>query len=211
MLYNDTVILLFAKAPLEGEVNTRLIPDIGVQAATKLQYDLIHRRLKMLDKADLCDVRLMCSPDVNDAFFQECQRQYHVTLHAQSEGDIGDRMLYGIKAASQHYQYCIVIGTDAPALAADEIQQAIEKLKQGISVVLVPAEDGGYVLIGMQQVYEALFKDINWGSEQVMAQTRSRLADENIIYSELTTCWDIDRVEDYRRYLQLKDGTAIQA
>jgi len=63
MTYGDTVILLYAKAPVSGKVNTRLIPDIGETVATQLQHDFIHQRLQMLTAAGLCDTVLMCALD----------------------------------------------------------------------------------------------------------------------------------------------------
>lgn len=205
MKYHDTVILLFAKAPVAGKVNTRLIPDIGVQAATKLQHDLIHQRLSMLKQADLCAVTLMCSPAVQDDYFVYCKQHYSISLLAQSGTDLGERMLNGIKQALQQYKYCIVIGTDAPALDEVLIRQAIERLKTGDEVVLVPAEDGGYVLVGLQKAYEFLFQDISWGSAKVMQQTRDKLNNNSVAFNELATCWDIDRLEDYQRYLVFKE------
>ena len=204
MIYHDTVILLFAKAPVSGKVNKRLIADIGVQAATKLQHDLIHQRLSMLTQANLCAVTLMCSPDVQHDYFLHCKQQYPITLLAQSGADLGVRMFNGIKQALQQYKYCIVIGTDAPALDEDLISQAIERLKTGNEVVFVPAEDGGYVLVGLQKPYEFLFQDISWGSAKVMQQTRKKLKQNRISFNELATCWDIDRLEDYQRYLVFK-------
>ena len=205
MLYPDTVILLFAKAPVEGKVNTRLIADIGVQAATQLQHDLIVQRLLMLTQANLCAVSLMCSPDVQDDYFVQCKKQYPVTLLQQSGADLGKRMLNGIRQALQQYRYCIVIGTDAPALDEVLISQAIERLKAGSEVVFVPAEDGGYVLVGLQKPYEFLFQGIRWGSAEVMQQSRHKLKKNSISFNELATCWDIDRVEDYQRYLVFKE------
>jgi len=205
MLYDDTVILLFAKAPVEGKVNTRLIPDIGVQAATKLQYDLTHQRLLMLTKANLSALHLMCAPDRQDEFFLQCKQQYPITLIAQSGCDIGIRMLNAVKAGLQHYKYCIVIGTDAPALDEEIIKQAIDVLQTGTEVVFVPAEDGGYVLVGLQQAYDFLFQEINWGSAEVMQQSKNKLNENNVSYKELATCWDIDRLEDYQRYLVFKE------
>jgi rSAM/selenodomain-associated transferase 1 len=204
MKYHDTVILLFAKAPVAGKVNTRLIPDIGVQAATKLQHDLIHQRLSMLKQANLCAVSLMCSPDVQDDYFMHCKEHYPITLLAQSGADLGARMLNAIKQALQQYKYCIVIGTDAPALDEVLIRQAIERLKKESEVVFVPAEDGGYVLVGLQKPYEFLFQDISWGSAEVMRQSISKLKKNGISFDELATCWDIDRLEDYQRYLAIK-------
>ncbi len=205
MLYDDTVILLFAKAPVEGNVNTRLIPDIGVQAATKLQYDLIHQRLLMLAKADLSALHLMCAPDTQDECFLRCKQQYPITLIEQSGCDIGARMLNAVKTGLLHYKYCIVIGTDAPALDEEIIKQAIDVLQAGTEVVFVPAEDGGYVLVGLQQAYDFLFQEISWGSAEVMQQSKNKLDENNISYKELATCWDIDRLEDYQRYLKSTD------
>lgn len=204
MLYDDVVILLYAKAPIEEKVNTRLIPDIGVQAATKLQHDLIHQRLSMLTQANLCTVNLMCAPDLQHECFLQCKQQYPITLFEQTGNNLGERMLNGVKAALQHYKYCIVIGTDAPALDAAIIKQAIEVLRTDKQVVFVPAEDGGYVLVGLQKPYDFLFQKISWGSTQVMQQSRDKLKEKNVAYKELATCWDIDRLEDYQRYLLLK-------
>ena len=198
----DTVILVFAKAPIEGQVNTRLIPDIGKQAATQLQYDLVHQRLTMLTQAKLGDVVLMCSPDVEQAFFAQCEQKYLVTLRKQVGGNLGKRMLNGVTEALKKYQHCIVIGTDAPALDKCIIQQAIETLRGNKNVVFVPAEDGGYVLLGMNKNYAVVFQDIDWGTSEVMPQSRKRLDENSISYDELETCWDIDRLEDYQRYLE---------
>ena len=204
MLYHDTVVLVFAKAPVEGEVNTRLIPDIGVQAATRLQHDLLHQRLLMLTKANLCAVTLMCAPDKNHACFVSCEKKYTITLSAQSGADLGERLLNGINSALEQYKFCIVIGTDAPALDEIMIKQAIDKLHEGKAVVFVPAEDGGYVLVGLQQRHDYLFQHITWGSDQVMQQSRDVLEKHGIPYQALATCWDVDRLEDYQRYLTLK-------
>lgn len=204
MLYDDTVILVFSKAPIEGEVNTRLIPDIGVQAATQLQKDLLHQRLTMLTTADLCAVKLMCAPNKEHPCFISCEEQYPISLSKQSGVDLGERIINGTKLALKHYKFCIVIGTDAPALDGDVIKQAIDSLHKNTDVVFVPAEDGGYVLAGLGQRHDYLFQDITWGSAQVMQQSRDTLDRHHVSYQELATCWDVDRLEDYQRYLALK-------
>lgn len=201
MRYNDSVILLFAKAPVEGKVNTRLIADIGISAATELQHELIHDRLTMLSRANLCDVRLMCAPDTRHDCFLQCEQQYPIGLFEQSGSDLGERMYNGIQGALRQYKYCIVIGTDAPALDEIIIKQALDTLHQGTDIVFVPAEDGGYVLAGMQQAHDFLFQEISWGSAEVMQQSRNKLEINKFVYKELATCWDVDRLEDYQRYL----------
>ena len=198
----DTVILIFAKAPVEGDVNTRLIPTIGVKAATRLQHDLVHQRLTMLSQSKLCDVILMCSPDETQNFFLQCKQKYAVKLRKQTGSDLGERMMNGVCEVLTRYKHCIVIGTDAPALDARMIQQAINALHDYTSVVFVPAEDGGYVLVGMQHCYDVLFQDISWGTSEVMQQSRSVLNEYKVLYKELETSWDVDRLEDYQRYLE---------
>jgi rSAM/selenodomain-associated transferase 1 len=205
MLYDDSVILLYAKAPVAGTVNTRLIPDIGVQAATKLQDDLIHQRLSMLEKAALCTVYLMCAPDTQHECFAQSEQKYSISLFGQSGSDLGERMFTGIRHALSQFKYCIVIGTDAPALDETMIRQAIEVLHTEKEVVFVPAEDGGYVLVGMQHAHDFLFRQITWGSSMVMQQSRNALNSHNISFTELATCWDVDRLDDYQRYLSLQD------
>lgn len=202
MLYDDTVILVYAKAPVAGEVNTRLIPDIGVQTATDLQYQLIQQRLSSLHAAKLCQVRLMCAPDVQHEVFLQCRQQYSVELMGQQGRDLGQRLLNGISNALERFKYCIVLGTDAPALEVSVIRQAIEVLHNNTPVVFVPAEDGGYVLLGLDRPRPFLFQGISWGSPLVMQQSRNKLVEKNIAYKELSTCWDIDRLEDYQRYLK---------
>jgi len=209
MLFHDSVILLYAKAPLAGKVNTRLIADIGVDAATNLQQELIHHRLLMLSAANLCDVRLLCAPDKQQKTFIQCKKQYAIELFDQTGEDLGARMYNGAAAALQQYKHCVIIGTDAPALDALKIKQVLDILhlkstadadSAEATVVLVPAEDGGYVLIAMQHAYEFLFQNIHWGSAEVMQQTRKQLNDNNIVFAELDACWDVDRLQDYQRY-----------
>lgn len=205
MKYEDTVILVFAKAPVEGDVNTRLIPDIGIQAATSLQEKLIQQRLSILQKANLCDVVLMCAPDIQHECFTQCHRKYDVTLQQQIGKDLGIRMLNGVEKALQAYRYCIVIGTDAPALEVSQITSTIEILhgrSNNPKVVFVPAEDGGYVLIGLGKAYPFLFNNICWGENEVMQQSREALNKHHIQYIELEKSWDIDSYADYQRYME---------
>ena len=207
MKHNDTIILVFAKAPVEGNVNTRLIPDLGAQAATKLQEEFIDQRLSMLQQANLCAVTLMCAPDAHHECFVQCQQQYDVTLQQQTGDDLGERMLNGIEQSLRSYKYCIVIGTDAPALDATQITSAIESLHEDKSnnshVVFVPAEDGGYVLIGLDKAHGFLFNNIRWGSDEVMQQSREALQKNNVNFTELAECWDVDSLKDYQRHLAL--------
>lgn len=209
MRYPDTVILLFAKAPVAGQVNTRLIPDIGIEAATSLQRELIDQRLRMLTQAEHAAVQLICLPDIHHRCFTDAKRDYGVTLKSQRGNSLGDRMFNAVSSALEDYRYCILLGTDAPALDADAVGQAIEVLHAGSPVVFTPAEDGGYVLMGLGDALGFLFENITWGSEKVMQQSTDALIARGVDYTLLETCWDIDRAEDYARYLELKRQSGL--
>jgi glycosyltransferase A (GT-A) superfamily protein (DUF2064 family) len=101
------------------------------------------------------------------------------------------------------YKKIIIIGTDAPALDIDTITAAIEALEDR-DVVLVPAEDGGYVLLGVSTYHEQLLADVPWGSEQVLSSTVGNIESLGLGYSLLGECWDVDRPEDLQRYIDLK-------
>ena len=82
-------------------------------------------------------------------------------------------------------------------------RQAIRTIHSETEVVFVPAEDGGYVLLGMKKPNAFLFQNVDWGSESVMQQSRERLNLNRVSFKELKVCWDVDRLEDYQRYLKL--------
>ena len=92
----------------------------------------------------------------------------------------------------------LFIGTDCPALTAADLRAAADALAAN-DAVLIPAEDGGYVLLGLNRWDAQLFTDIEWGSDQVLSVTRARLATLNWRWRELPALWDVDRPEDYSR------------
>ncbi|MCW8922712.1 MAG: TIGR04282 family arsenosugar biosynthesis glycosyltransferase [Gammaproteobacteria bacterium] len=202
--YPDAVVQVFAKAPVAGEVNTRLIPDIGEAAATELQKELIVKRLENLNNNNLCSTQLWCAPDTSHAFFQDCKQQYDIELYQQQGTDLGERMSSAIEQGLENFKRVVLIGTDAPSLTVDHIEQAIKQL-DGHDVVIGPAEDGGYVLVGMSRCCGKVFRSVPWGSDVVLEVTRDKIKEYNLISFELEPCWDIDRVEDYWRYKNAGD------
>jgi len=199
MKYPDSVILIFSKAPVVGQVNTRLVPYITAEQAANLHEELAHDRLKMCTSADLCDVQLWCSPDTEHQFFSDCRQRYGVQLHSQSGNDLGERISGALKVLLGQYKKIIIIGTDAPALDIDSIDAVINELERR-DIVLVPAEDGGYVLLAASTYHEDLLVDVPWGSDTVLASTVRNIESLGLSYSLLGTCWDVDRPEDLERY-----------
>lgn len=198
----DALTLVFAKAPRAGEVKTRLIPLLGAQGAAALHRQLTHRTLVTATEADLGPVELHVAPDIDDAFLRDCSQRFGVPLFAQRGADLGERMRNAFDEALARHGRVIIIGTDCPALTVQHLQQAATALATH-DAVLIPAEDGGYALIGLTRGDDSLFSGIAWGSDSVLAATRSRLKALRWRWHELETLWDVDRPEDYRRWSEL--------
>lgn len=203
MKYPDCAILIFSKAPVVGQVNTRLVPYITAEQAAKLHEDFTHDRLRMCSSANLCDVQLWCSPDTGHQFFSDCRQRYGVRLQTQKGNNLGERMSAALKAMLGQYKKIIIIGTDAPALDIDTIDAVVNELEHR-DVVLVPAEDGGYVLLAASKYHQDLLVDVPWGTESVLASTVRNIERLGLAYSLLGECWDVDRPEDLERYMALK-------
>lgn len=199
----DTLTMVFAKAPRAGEVKTRLIPLLGADGAAALHRQLLYRTLVTATEAGLGPVQLHAAPDVHDAFLQDCARRFGVALVAQRGADLGARMRHAFEAALARHRRVIVIGTDCPVLAPRHLCDAQAALAGGNDAALVPAEDGGYALLGLARCDARLFADIAWGGDSVMATTRERLRALHWRWHELETLWDIDRPADYRRWSEL--------
>lgn len=198
---DGTAVIVFARAPQPGVVKTRLIPLLGAEGAAALHVRLIKHALATARAAAFSRVELHCAPDAEDAFFRFCGNRYGAVLAPQAAGDLGARMLAAFEAALATHSRVLLIGSDCPALVARDLRQAERALREGHDAVLVPAEDGGYVLIGLARCDARLFEGIAWGGAGVMAETRARLAALGWRWRELETLWDVDRPEDYGRLL----------
>ena len=195
-------VIVFARAPEPGKVKTRLIPALSAAGAAELHRRLVRHSLGAATGARLGPVELWCAPDTGDPFFRECERRLGVSLSAQGEGDLGARMQRAFESALARARRAILVGSDIPALSAQYLRDADQALVRGNKAVIGPAEDGGYVLIGLSRCDPELFRDIPWGGPEVMAETRRRIASLAWRSSELPVLWDVDRPEDLGRLPQ---------
>jgi len=194
--------MVFARAPTPGEAKTRLIPALGEAGAAALHRRLVMHCLLAARDSRLGPVELWCAPDTSDPFFRECERRYGAGLHAQGEGDLGARMQRAFESALARSRHAILVGSDIPALSIQYLRDADQALVQGDEVVIGPAEDGGYVLIGLSHCDPELFRNIPWGGPEVLPETRRRIAGLSWRSSELSVLWDVDRPEDLGRLPQ---------
>jgi len=198
----DSVLLVFCKAPIAGQVKTRLQPELTADQAADAHRQLTRLTLDRAFQQRICDVRLCCSPDTTHQFFGQCEKDYPLTLSAQHGADLGERMLNAFGEVLSQYRSALLIGCDCPSLTPDDLQQALMALQNGSDAVIAPAEDGGYVLIGLNAPQPSLFESMDWGTEKVMEETRHRVKRASISIHELAEQWDVDTADDWARYLR---------
>jgi len=202
-LYPKAVIQVFCKAPIPGQVKTRLTPDLSADQAAQVHIELTRRTLKLVTQSSLCPVQLLCSPKTSHPFFKKMEKSYALSLLPQSSGDLGQRMYTSLISGSRNYEHIILLGCDCPSLTKDDLVNALNALATNYDVVLAPAEDGGYCLIGMNKPQADLFNNIDWGSNKVLDKTRKIILELKSNCLELNTQWDVDNYSDYLRYLDL--------
>jgi uncharacterized protein len=189
-------LAILAKAPVAGEVKTRLILALGADGAAALHARLIERTVETACAAAIGPVTLWVTPAPPHAYFTTLASRFPMGLAAQPDGDLGARMLAACEAATGPV---LVIGSDCPALTPAHLCEAADVLRAGSDVVVIPAEDGGYVLIGMRRPQPSLFADMTWSTDTVMTETRRRLTQHGLTWRELPQLWDVDRPEDLAR------------
>lgn len=200
---SETRLIIFTRTPRPGAVKTRLIPVLGAAGAAALHARLVERTLATARAAALGPTELHCAPDCDDPFVRDCANRYGVSLNPQVEGDLGARMAFAFRQALQRSRRALVIGTDCAVLTAAHLHEARRALRESVDAVVLPAEDGGYALIGLSRYDPRVFADIAWGGAGVMNQTRNRLSELGWRWRELETLWDVDRPDDYQRLLGL--------
>ncbi|MBX9777917.1 MAG: TIGR04282 family arsenosugar biosynthesis glycosyltransferase [Xanthobacteraceae bacterium] len=189
-------IAVLAKAPVAGFAKTRLIPALGAGRAAKLQARLTDRAAEMACAAATGPVTVWATPDETHPTFKMLATHRGVALARQPDGDLGARILAGLKAPGGP---TLVIGTDCPAMMPAHLRKAADVLRGGADAVVYPAEDGGYVLIGMRKPLPALFAGMRWSTSGVMDETRRRLRYHRLTWQEPVTLWDVDVPEDLPR------------
>lgn len=193
-------IAILAKAPIAGYAKTRLIPALGARGAARLQRRFVCDAVRVAMAADLGEVVLWCTPGANHRFFRALHRNTGICCKDQPTGDLGERMLHAALAACpiDTTRSVLVIGTDCPGLRPNHLRAAADALA-GTDAVFIPAEDGGYVLVGLRTPQPGLFSGMTWSTGSVMAETRQRAASLALRICELPMLWDVDTPADLQR------------
>ncbi|MDO8319892.1 TIGR04282 family arsenosugar biosynthesis glycosyltransferase [Rhodoferax sp.] len=190
-------LVIFAKAPLAGFAKTRLIPALGQQGAADLARRLLLQTLHEALNSQLGPVELCVTPSAADAVWQTLHLPKAVRLADQGEGDLGARMARAAERFIAAGESVLLLGTDCPQLDAVQLQQAALAL-QDTEAVLVPAFDGGYVLLGLNRFDSSVFSGIAWSTNRVMDETMGRLKQLEWRVKTRPALHDIDEPSDLK-------------
>lgn len=190
-------LIVFTRYPAPGETKTRLIPALGAAGAADLQQKMTEHTLKQVQAC-----QRLRSLTVDIRFTGATQAAMQTWLGAQwiyrpqGGGDLGDRLLRAFAAAAiAGCRQIVAIGIDCPQLNAARLDQAFEQLSK-CNIVLGPAADGGYYLIGLKQPLPELFEAIDWGTSTVLAQTVAAAEKAGLSVAYLNTLEDVDEPKD---------------
>jgi uncharacterized protein len=198
------VLCIFARVPIRGRVKTRLAASLGADAAFAAHVALVEDTLERLGSVAGVVTELWLD-DAPDAVCRSWASRFGLEIRRQQGADLGERMhgalLDGVAAAGR----ALVVGTDCPLIDAGYVAAAVAAL-EGADVVLGPAEDGGYGLVGLRCPAPELFRDMPWGSSTVLRATLQAAAAAGLSVKQLPEIWDVDTADAWQRYLALRAG-----
>ena len=206
MTTHSTRLVIFAKAPQPGNVKTRLIPFLGAVGAAQLAHRMLAHTLTeavaALTIGHIDSVELCMSPPPSDLAWGDTPIPSCVLSSDQGQGDLGARMARAVARITaaegpqqQARQQVLLVGTDCPALTVRHLGEAARQLQRH-DAVLLPATDGGYVLLGLKEHCPPLFTDMAWSTAAVASITRMRLALSGRSMWQGPTLHDIDEPAD---------------
>jgi rSAM/selenodomain-associated transferase 1 len=203
----EFALVIFAKAPIPGQVKTRLCPPLTQDEAATLHgsfvLDTLERTKTAIAKFRLPAARVLaCAPSSTHVFFKIMAERHGVRLLDQEGADLGVRMHAAFASLfAQGFKRVVLVGTDVPSLPLTHYRQAFEALDTH-DLVLGPAEDGGYYLIALTRPAPELFHDIPWSSDRVLAATHDRAGEAGLRAVLLPVWRDVDTIDDLRSLIQ---------
>jgi uncharacterized protein len=195
---NELALAIFTRAPIPGKTKTRLIRAYGAQGAADIHSQLLEKTIATAVTLNV-PMTLWVAGDSEHHVLKSLVATYALSLAAQQGETLGDRMAYALKQMRCGANKVLLVGSDCFTHTPVSLREAAGALDSA-QMVFTPAQDGGYVLVGATGVVnEAAFDGIEWGTSQVMRQSRERLSGAGITWTELETTWDVDEPEDVVR------------
>ncbi len=189
-----TLIQIFAKAPRLGHVKTRIARDLGDEAALEIHKILCDTTIKKAFSSSADQIEIWTTEE-QDEFLEA----FGVEVHRQQGKELGTRMNFALRHGLARFDQVLLVGADAYSITSHYLNVALNALSQ-VDVVIGPAHDGGYVLIGSRKSLPDLFKDIPWGTSDVMGATLATLLNLTVSFEVMQDRWDIDTLADIQKH-----------
>jgi len=192
-------VVIFVKFPSVGHVKTRLGEEIGFENAAELYRLFIKETFNFVGSCATEQVLVAVTPKEKLELFKKEYLWPDFRHFAQEGDDLGHRLSHAFEVAQKHAAgKTLIIGSDSPTLPARYLDDAFQQLDK-VDLVLGPAADGGYYLIGLKNMHEALFRNMEWSTDSVLSNTLQRARKIGLTYELLPEWYDIDTLPDLRR------------
>lgn len=195
-IIGSKAVILFLKNAHKGHAKTRLAKGIGVDKAHEAYLHLLDRTRQLCSDLPYHIYLYYNQEILIDSAWEFDQ----VNRRIQAEGDLGMKMKSAFAEVLEHVDSAVIIGSDCPYITPSHIADAFQVLEDN-DVVYGPALDGGYYLLGMNELQSTLFEGIAWSTEKVLAQSLVKCTASKLEVNTLETLEDIDEVESWKRYL----------
>jgi rSAM/selenodomain-associated transferase 1 len=196
---NNNALILFIKLPRPGYVKTRLQPELTPQQSVIIYRAMVEDTICRIGEIGFCDIKIFFYPaDAAHALKKWLGNRFKYI--PQQGKDLGEKMHNAITLMlEENYNKVIVIGSDIPTLDSATITKAFSGLEDN-DLVLGPCPDGGYYLIGMEQLHPELFQGISWSTEYVLVQTLQRVYTDKLKAIQIESKSDIDTYQDLYQF-----------
>ncbi|MBI1367117.1 MAG: DUF2064 domain-containing protein [Planctomycetes bacterium] len=205
-------LIIFSRLPQPGSTKTRMILLLGPQGAADLQRQMTRHTLDVAENfSDASGCRIQVRHTGGERHAMAATFGYGRDYQDQGPGDLGRRLQRAFDDAfASRHQHALCIGSDCPSITVEILSQASRALSNH-DVVIGPAVDGGYYLIGLRAPMPGLFENIPWGTERVYEQTRRRIAARGLSCHVLATLSDVDEPADLPVWRSVLDAKETQA
>ncbi|PJZ36925.1 transferase [Leptospira levettii] len=190
-------LIIFAKQPIQGQVKTRLARTLGDQTTLNIYQNLLQITQDITSKLNISKTVYWDQiPNHTNIYFQD-----GYSFKVQSQGDLGKKMKDAFREEfDESFGKILIIGTDCPYLTKEIFEDAYRALEKS-NIVIGPAKDGGYYLLGMNRFYPSLFEGIPWSTELVFDLTIKKIKELNLTFSVLPALNDIDTEKDWSEWV----------
>lgn len=199
----------FAKTPEPGRVKTRMLPRLSATEACALHTELVRWTCETLFESALGAVELWVAGAAGHPLFRDCASLGQLALRRQAGADLGERMRRALNDGLARADRVLLVGSDCPGLTGGYLRGANSALDTA-DLVLGPALDGGYVLIGAKRPVDEVFVGVGWGSSSVLTETVERAQAAGISVAQLQPLQDVDRPEDLPHWQALRQRGRVR-